>query len=221
MFQVIQNNYQFIIEIAVFLVTVLGFGWKGRSWIQTNILTELSDIKTELEKNGKMALEAKEAINKISKISSYELGRNGGGSTKDIIVKTYNICKEFQERDEIHFYLDSQPKFECDSNGYTLKLNKKLLDILGITEQEGLGYGWMSQLVEYDKTRVLREWEEAVEINTEFSSVYTFVNKSTGVETRVKGVAIFKRDGDKEIKFVLGTLDILKITEKKEGMRRA
>lgn len=212
-------NYQLLIEIAIFLVTVLGAGWKIRTWLQTNLITRLDKIEKKLEENSKMAIESKTSIDTLSKVSKYELGRNGGGSTKDIVVKTYNICKEFQERDEIHFYLDSQPKFECDANGYTIRLNKKLLEILGVSEDQGLGYGWVGQLIEADKQRVLREWEEAIVTNSEFSSVYTFINRITGTKTKVKGTAVFKRNDDKEITLVIGALEVLEETQAKSQLR--
>ena len=81
-------NYQLLIEIAIFLVTVLGAGWKVRTWLQTNLITRLDKIEKKLEENSKMAVEAKTSNDKLSKGSKYEPGRNGGGSTKDIVVKT-------------------------------------------------------------------------------------------------------------------------------------
>lgn len=212
-------NYQLLLEIIIFLATVLGMGWKVRTWLQTNLLTRLDKIEKQLEENSKTTKEAKTSIDSLSQVSKYELGRNGGGSTKDIVVKTYNICKEFQERDEIHFYLDQQAKFECDANGYTIKLNKKLLEILGVLEEQGLGYGWVGQLIEADKQRVLREWEEAIVTNSEFSSVYTFINRITGAKTKVKGTAVFKRNEDKEITLVIGALEILEEHQAKSQLR--
>ena len=212
-------NYQLLLEILIFLATVLGMGWKIRAWLQANLLSRLDKIEKKLEENSKIAIEAKKSIDSLSNVSKYELGRNGGGSTKDIVVKTYNICKEFQERDEIHFYLDSQPKFECDANGYTIKLNKKFLGILGVSEEQALGYGWISQLISADRQRVLREWEEAVQTNSEFSSIYTFENSITKVRTKVKGTAVFKRNDTKEITLVLGALEILEEIQAKSQLR--
>lgn len=212
-------SYEVLIAIIVFLATVLGMGWKIRSWLQTNLLTRLDKIEEKLEENGKLAEKAKASIDSLSQVSKYELGRNGGGSTKDIVVKTYNICREFQERDEVNFYLDSQPKFECDANGYTVKLNKKLISLLGVSEEEALGYGWVARLIESDRQRVLREWQEAVQTNSEFSSVYTFINKTTGARTKVKGVAVFKRDVDKEITLVIGALEVLEEEQGKSHLR--
>ena len=212
-------NYQLLIEIAIFLVTVLGAGWKIRTWLQNNIITRLDKKEKKLEENSKMAVEAQSSIDTLSKVSKYELGRNGGGSTKDIVVKTYNICKEFQERDEIHFYLDSQPKFECDTNGYAIKLNKRLLEIIGISEDQGLGYGWVKYLIDSDRQRVLREWEEAVNANSEFNSVYTFENQITKTTTKVRGTAVFKRNDNKEITLVIGALEVLEEHQAKSQLR--
>ena len=210
------EDVKLLIEALIFLATVLGLGWKVRAWLQSNLFARLDKIEERLEKNGQVAEEAKKSIEEISKVSKYELGRNGGGSTKDIVIKTYNICKEFQDRDEVNFYLDSQPKYECDANGYAVKLNKKLLDIMGMSEDEGLGYGWVSRLIEADRMRVLREWEESVKTNSEFNSVYTFVNKITGDKTKVRGTAIFKRDSEKEITLVIGSLEVLEEVEQRK-----
>lgn len=65
----------------------------------------------------------------------------------------------------------------------------------------------------------MREWEEAVVTNSEFSSVHTFVNRITGTKTKVKGTAVFKRNDDKEITLVIGALEILEEQIAKSQLR--
>lgn len=144
-----------------------------------------------------------------------QLKTNGGGSLKDAIIRierttetTNRDVSILKGREEARMYLDSEPMFECDTDGYASFLNKALLDILGMNIGECIGYGWLKAVKQNEQDRVLKEWKLAIRSGKEFSSFYTFINQRTKVETKVHGKARIERMGN-EILFVIGVCEPL------------
>lgn len=150
--------------------------------------TDVTEIKLQLRTNGGTSL--KDAVNRIEK----KLGE---------VRSDISILKG---RESARMYLDAQPTFECDANGYATALNKSLLTILGLEIDEAIGYGWLKAVKPIDQDRVMREWEASVRNGREFSSYYTFVNATTHKENKVHGRARIERNKE-DIIFIIGTCE--------------
>ena len=154
----------------------------------------------------------KEDINQIL----YELKPNGGASTKDAINDIRNLVRgisvdinQVKERQNVGIYLNSAPVFECDKYGGMISLNKKLLELMGVTLQEALGMGWTNQIHPEDRDRVLHQWERAIEANSEFNCTYRFINKQTNQVINVIGTSTINRDVTGEVAYIMGTFEIV------------
>jgi len=148
--------------------------------------TDVTEIKLQLRTNGGTSL--KDAMNRIE--------------TKLGEVK--NDVAVLKGRESARMYLDAQPTFECDANGYATALNKSLLDLMGLEIDEAIGYGWLKSVKQIDQDRVQREWESSVMNGREFNSNYTLINQITHKETNVHGRARIER-GKEDIVFIIGT----------------
>jgi len=148
--------------------------------------TDVTEIKLQLRTNGGTSL--KDAVNRIE--------TKLGEVRTDVAV--------LKGRESARMYLDAQPTFECDANGYATALNKSLLDIVGMEIDEAIGYGWLKAVKTIDQDRVQREWESSVRNGREFNSNYTFINQITHKETKIHGRARIER-GKEDIVFIIGT----------------
>lgn len=148
--------------------------------------TDVNEIKLQLRTNGGTSL--KDAVNRIEQTL--------GDVREDVAI--------LKGRESARMYLDAQPTFECDANGYSTALNKALLDIVGLDIDEAIGYGWLKAVKPIDQDRVQREWESSVRNGREFNSNYTFINQITHKETKVHGRARIERGKD-DILFIIGT----------------
>jgi PAS domain-containing protein len=144
-----------------------------------------------------------------------QLRTNGGTSLKDAINRIESKLGEVREdvsvlkgRESARMYLDAQPTFECDANGYATALNKSLLDIMGLDIDEAIGYGWLKAVKAIDQDRVQKEWEASVRNGREFNSNYTFINQVTHKETNVHGRARIERNKE-DIIFIIGTCNTI------------
>jgi len=145
----------------------------------------------------------------------FQLRTNGGTSLKDAINRIESKLCEVREdvsilkgRESARMYLDAQPTFECDANGYATALNKSLLEFVGLEIDEAIGYGWLKAVKAIDQDRVQKEWEASVRNGREFNSTYTFVNQITHKETKVHGRARIERSKDSII-FIIGTCNAI------------
>lgn len=180
---------------------IVEIGAVGAFLFKGNIL--LSSINKKLETVPKLETDVTEI--------KLQLRTNGGTSLKDAVNRIEKKLGEVREdvsilkgRESARMYLDAQPTFECDSNGYSTALNKSLLDILGLEIDEAIGYGWLKAVKPIDQDRIQKEWESSVRNGREFNSYYTFVNQKTHKETKVHGRARIERSKE-DIIFIIGT----------------
>jgi hypothetical protein len=78
-------------------------------------------------------------LDKVCKIVGYEFQKNGGGSSIDKIDRIEKAVNDISDRQLIDFYLDHQPKYECDVNGYCIRVNYKWRELTGLSEEDALG----------------------------------------------------------------------------------
>tara|TARA_R110000868_G_scaffold1729_5_gene13924 strand:+ start:20298 stop:20918 length:621 start_codon:yes stop_codon:yes gene_type:complete len=144
----------------------------------------------------------------------YNLSPNGGNSLVDKVNRIdskldeiLNVAKIIERKQKTDRHLSLQPLYECDENGYAIFLNEALLDIMGMSLEEAIGFGWTKAVKPIDQERILAEWKMAVSYGAEFNSVYTFINQQTYKQTKVNGRAKIERDEHKNILYIIGTCE--------------
>ena len=157
------------------------------------------------------------AVNHIEKMAeklsivSKELQTNGGGSIKDQIKQIANDVKIIRIERDATFYLSKDPMFKTDDKGHYVAVNTSLCQLIGVTEGELLGLGWLNYISLEDKDRVWEEWENIIESGKEISTFFTIKNPESMEMIPVKCRAVINRSGDSVIS-IIGTIEP---TEKK------
>lgn len=152
------------------------------------------------------------AVNYIEKMAeklsivSKELQTNGGGSIKDQIKQIANDVKIIRIERDATFYLSKDPMFKTDDKGHYVAVNTSLCQLIGVTEGELLGLGWLNYISLEDKDRVWEEWENIIESGEEISTFFTIKNPESMERIPVKCRAVINRSGDSVIS-IIGSIE--------------
>ena len=119
---------------------------------QEELLTNQTKIFTHIENMTEKILE-------ISK----ELKPNAGGSIKDQVKQIANDVRVIRVERDATFHLAKEPMFKTDGKGYYISCNSSLCSLIGVSEQELLGLGWLNYISLEDKDRIWEEWENIIE----------------------------------------------------------
>lgn len=163
---------------------------------------EYRDKREKLEK----------AVNHIEKMAeklsivSKELQTNGGGSIKDQIKQIANDVKIIRIERDATFYLSKDPMFKTDDKGHYIAVNTSLCQLIGVTEGELLGLGWLNYISLEDRDRVWEEWENIIESGKEISTYFTIKNPQTIEMIPVKCRAVINRSEDSIIS-IIGSIE--------------
>lgn len=163
---------------------------------------EYRDKREKLEK----------AVNHIEKMAeklsivSKELQTNGGGSIKDQIKQIANDVKIIRIERDATFYLSKEPMFKTDDKGHYIAVNTSLCQLIGVTEGELLGLGWLNYISLEDRDRVWEEWENIIESGKEISTYFTIKNPQTIEMIPVKCRAVINRSEDSIIS-IIGSIE--------------
>lgn len=190
--------------VAAITLIAFGFGAIKYYFLFKKTAEEMSKNYAEMKKQNS---ENMELFKKATEITNYELKTNGGKSIKDVLLKVYGLVQELVDKEDIAFYLDSQPKLEYDSNGFCTKANYKWRELTGLSENDAEGRGWYKSIHEGDREKVADQWEDTVNRGFEFEATYRIVNRNNADIHWVKGVAIPKMDAN-NLKFICSTFEI-------------
>jgi PAS domain S-box-containing protein len=142
---------------------------------------------------------------KLEKVSK-ELQPNGGGSIKDQVKQIANDIKIIRVEKDATFYLSKEPSFKSDGKGHYTSVNYSLAQLIGVSESELIGLGWLNYIALEDKDRIWGEWENIIESGKEISLFYVIRNPTTMKVIPVKCRAVINRDKEKIIS-VIGTIE--------------
>lgn len=163
---------------------------------------ESRDKREKLEKAVNYIEKMAEKLSIVSK----ELQTNGGGSIKDQIKQIANDVKIIRIERDATFYLSKDPMFKTDDKGHYVAVNTSLCQLIGVTEGELLGLGWLNYISLEDKDRVWEEWENIIESGEEISTFFTIKNPESMEMIPVKCRAVINRSGDTVIS-IIGSIE--------------
>lgn len=204
-------------ELIPHILQTLVIGGGGLATALIAIIKLYSILKKQYDRAKERSENLQKTINHIEKISlqveevSKELKPNGGGSIKDQVKQIANDIKIIRVERDATFYLSKEPSFKSDGKGYYTSINYSLGQLVGVSESELLGLGWLNYIALEDKDRIWEEWENIIESGKEISLFYGIKNPTTMEVIPVKCRAVINRDNDK-ILSVIGTIEP---TEKK------
>ena len=184
------------------LATAILAMWGLWSKILKPWFKESRDKREKLEK----------AVNHIEKMAeklsivSKELQTNGGGSIKDQIKQIANDVKIIRIERDGTFYLSKDPMFKTDDKGHYIAVNTSLCQLIGVTEGELLGLGWLNYISLEDRDRVWEEWENIIESGKEIFTYFTIKNPETMEMIPVKCRAVINRSEDSIIS-IIGSIE--------------
>lgn len=163
------------------------------------------ESRDKREKLEKIVNHIEKMAEKLS-IVSKELQINGGGSIKDQIKQIANDVKIIRIEGDATFYLSKDPMFKTDDKGHYVAVNTSLCQLIGVTEGELLGLGWLNYVSLEDRDRVWEEWENIIESGKEISTFFTIKNPESMEMIPVKCRAVINRSGDSVIS-IIGSIE--------------
>ena len=163
------------------------------------------ESRDKREKLEKAVTHIEKMAEKLS-IVSKELQTNGGGSIKDQIKQIANDVKIIRIERDATFYLSKDPMFKTDDKGHYVAVNTSLCQLIGVTEGELLGLGWLNYISLEDRDRVWEEWENIIESGKEISTFFTIKNPESMEMIPVKCRAVINRSGDSVIS-IIGSIE--------------
>jgi len=184
------SNAKDIVEVGVL---VLG-GYKMFRMvnsIQDNV-SKLPAFKAELDNMHKL-------LNQIQNLVK-------AGSSDNILSRIEALANEnltIHKKEQAVRELIHQPFFECSTNGYLIRINDSMCEMLKMKQEKAIGYGWMSIVHPVEQEKMIREWESFIRFGKEFSGSFLINDQS-----RLILMAKIERDDKGEPIFIIGTIKI-------------
>jgi PAS domain S-box-containing protein len=108
---------------------------------------------------------------KIDKIYA-ELSPNGGASIRDAINRIEMRLVGVEQKQNVYLLESPQGIFETDVNGRVIGVNRTLCNMVGRTEKELMGMGWINAIAGVDRDRVFDNWTDSVSNKMEFHAKF-------------------------------------------------
>lgn len=165
-------------------------------------------VKPIIRKN---KLKQKELLDKINEIHA-DTKYNGGHSNKDMVTKILDKVEKIEIRLEdidqntkLAMNLQGISFWVSDDKGECIYASPGLCKVMGRSESEIKGNGWMGWLHPEDKEKVVDAWKFTVETHSPFDEIYR-MKKSNGKWVKVWAQAFPKIKKDNVFGGVLGKL---------------
>lgn len=124
-----------------------------------------------------------------------EFRPNGGSSLRDQIVQIKQSVFNMTARQWALVDGLGDPMWESDAQGYCVRANRALLDLVGRSFDEIAGAGWENIILEADRETVWDAWVDAIERQRTFEAHYRIKAKD-GTTYLVDAIATPIRDGE-------------------------
>jgi PAS domain S-box-containing protein len=148
------------------------------------IRKDLQSAKLEIENTRKELVESHKKI-EVLNVEIKEL--------KSLIAAATSASKFADERFNILANLLPVGIFRASITGECLFVNKKWIEIAGLSFEKALNNGWKNAIHPDDVDRVLNNWKNTIENHISFDMTYRFL-KSDGTSTIVHGRALREED---------------------------
>lgn len=110
--------------------------------------------------------------------------------------------------------------FVTDVEGKPIYFNDKLIEVTGMSIEEGKGTAWVESIHPDDKERVLKEWNKSTISISKFDLTYRFKNKQAKI-TWVIGRAVPMKDTNGElIGFVGSIVDVTSLKQVEDELEK-
>lgn len=175
-------------------LALLGGGYKMFKTVKSieDNVSKLPAFKTELDQMNQL-------LNQIQNLVK-------AGSSDNILARIESLANEnlmIHKKEQAVRELIHQPFFECSTNGYLIRLNDSMCDLIGMAREKATGYGWMGIVHPVEQEKMVREWESFIRFGKEFSGSYLTVDKK-----RLIPLAKIERNDKNEPVFIIGTVKI-------------
>lgn len=201
------NIWVLLTSFSTCAVALVSFAWYIFKYQNEILVQPIIEMRNEQQIFRGEVEKVKQALSDIQQELHRRLTIKDGTPIEVVIEKMSEQFDLMADRDTFNFYLDSQPKYECDSNGLCTRVNEKWCGLTGLSEQHAIGNGWMKIIHPNDQTRVQRLWDDFVEKDYPFEPNYRIITNDNPDGLKVKGRAFSKRKGE-HIKLILGVVEI-------------
>lgn len=186
------NNFLVIVQIIVALVSIMGFLYGGLIWIIRPIRKLVTGIKTNTAKFDRMIDLIDNKVIPFINSMTHEFSPNSGKSIKDQINRIDDATRLAELRSKLiaSNLLTSTGVYECNVHGDCTWANNAFCDMLGLSQEDVLGSGWLAGIKVSDRLRVWEVWQQSIEEDIPYECSYTIVNHKTRNEISVRANTI-------------------------------
>ena len=200
-----------ILEIILTSLAIIGALYSFYKWVVNPLRKKLFVFCSKIDKMDDNISSTKERLDKkvIPFIDSFqkEFSTNSGKSLKDQIARIDNNTRLAELRSKlVTNSLLTTGVFECDENGECIWVNKACCELFGMSFEEMLGKGWLSGIMEEERTEVWEKWIEDISYGIPYEAIYHVVNRKTGENIKCKASTVTHKTVDGKILGYYGTI---------------
>ena len=201
------NLWSLIALLGTLASALVGFAWYVFDYQNKNLIIPIVEMRAEQKTFNAEVEQVKQALSDIQTELHRRLTLKDGTPIETVIEKMSEQFDLMADRDLFNFYLDSQPKFECDVNGLCTRVNEKWCELTGLSENHAIGNGWLKIIHPNEQQRIFRMWSDFVNNEFPFDANYRIITNDYPDGIKVRGRAFSKRDGQ-NIRLILGTIEV-------------
>lgn len=181
-----------VIQIILGLGSIAGFLYGGFIWIIRPIRNLVTGIKANTAKFDRMIDMLDNRVIPFIDSMTHEFSPNSGKSIKDQINRIDDATRLAELRSKLiaSNLLTSTGVYECNVHGDCTWANNAFCDMLGLSQEEVLGSGWLAGIKAADRIKVWEVWQQSIAQDIPYECLYTIVNHRTREEISVRANAI-------------------------------
>lgn len=161
---------------------------------------------TYLRKFVRAASAAQTKLDQIARLSQ-ELAPNGGTSLRDAVHRIECNMATIHAKVRMMFRHSDIILFESNAYGEWTSIVGHFGEVVGLSNDQLLGFGWVNALHPEDQDRVFADWMKAIEQERDWISQFATRNRETGatIEHRVHAQRVLRHG---ELVGYLGVIEL-------------
>jgi len=160
----VETALAIVIGAGTIAGTVIGGIWKGRTVVVATCTYVVSWFKLPAQ------------VARIDQLTAKELTNNGGGSMRDIVMRTEVRVAAVEARSRAILSQLHIPFWESDAEGNCVFSSRELAVLTGWSPDDTLGRRWLSTIHPDCREAVMDEWDACIRDSREFVMDYAFVS---------------------------------------------